>query len=334
MTSSIRLRAWLKLWRGEISEALRLAHDAERRTAETGECRWTPFESPLLQLIGSSISGDAVATDRAMARLARQMGRPDSDLGASRNPWLMVSQLGEVEPNGVVNAWRSGYRMPGARANLVLGRDAAAAEIAASIATDKFLSFDCAVADVARPFARGMAAALRQRWAEAAHEYHEALHAQERLPLTAFFGDARIHLACVTLALGDTAAARDLMMAVVQHVQMEHAPAVLLWEPRSMILPLVRLLPRQSPQREFAEAVFAAYDKRPVHGAETPGILTARELDVLQSLATGVPNAAVAVKLGISVHTVKRHVANILAKLDVGTRGEAVAVARKRGLAD
>jgi LuxR family maltose regulon positive regulatory protein len=246
----------------------------------------------------------------------------------------MVSQLGEGEPNGVVNAWRSGYRMPGARANLVLGRYAAAAEIASSIATDKFLSFDCAVADVARPFARGRVAALRQRWAEAAHEYHEALHEQQRLPLTAFFGDARIHLACVTLALGDTAAARDLMMAVVQHVQMEQAPAVLLWEPRSMILPLVRLLPRQSPQREFAQAVLAADDKRPVHGAETPGILTARELDVLHSLATGVPNAAVAVKLGISVHTVKRHVANILAKLDVGTRGEAVAVARKRGLAD
>jgi LuxR family maltose regulon positive regulatory protein len=53
------------------------------------------------------------------------------------------------------------------------------------------------------------------------------------------------------------------------------------------------------------------------------GPLTARELEVLARIAAGDSNKLVARALDLSLHTVKRHVANILAKLDVATRAQA-----------
>ena len=53
--------------------------------------------------------------------------------------------------------------------------------------------------------------------------------------------------------------------------------------------------------------------------------LTKRELAVLESVARGNTNRAVAVELSISVETVRSHVSHILAKLGTPTRGGAVA---------
>jgi LuxR family maltose regulon positive regulatory protein len=60
--------------------------------------------------------------------------------------------------------------------------------------------------------------------------------------------------------------------------------------------------------------------------------LTARELDVLRLLATGASNGAIAEALVISIGTAKKHVNNILAKLDVHSRTEAALWAREHGL--
>jgi DNA-binding NarL/FixJ family response regulator len=60
--------------------------------------------------------------------------------------------------------------------------------------------------------------------------------------------------------------------------------------------------------------------------------LTPREVQVLELLAEGLANKAIADRLGISDQTVKFHVAAILAKLGVANRTEAVRVAVRRGL--
>jgi len=60
--------------------------------------------------------------------------------------------------------------------------------------------------------------------------------------------------------------------------------------------------------------------------------LSPRELQVLAMLAEGVANKTIAWKLGISEHTVKFHVASIMAKLNAGTRTEAVTQGIRRGL--
>lgn len=58
---------------------------------------------------------------------------------------------------------------------------------------------------------------------------------------------------------------------------------------------------------------------------------TARELDVLQLLAEGLTNRAIAGRLGISEHTVKFHINAILKKLDAQSRTEAVVTATRLG---
>jgi LuxR family transcriptional regulator, maltose regulon positive regulatory protein len=75
-------------------------------------------------------------------------------------------------------------------------------------------------------------------------------------------------------------------------------------------------------------AVAAGDDSPPVAplaGAFGAERLTSRELDVLARIAAGDSNKLIARAFDLSLHTVKRHVANILGKLGVDTRGQAAA---------
>jgi DNA-binding NarL/FixJ family response regulator len=60
--------------------------------------------------------------------------------------------------------------------------------------------------------------------------------------------------------------------------------------------------------------------------------LTPREVQVLELLAEGLPNKAIAARLGISDQTVKFHVSAICGKLGAANRTDAVRRAARRGL--
>ena len=70
---------------------------------------------------------------------------------------------------------------------------------------------------------------------------------------------------------------------------------------------------------------------QPTVGGATAG-LTARERQVLELVANGLPNKTIARKLGISEHTVKFHVGSVLGKLGAASRTEAVTLATRRGI--
>lgn len=78
----------------------------------------------------------------------------------------------------------------------------------------------------------------------------------------------------------------------------------------------------------FADALLPHVE--PFSGATEP--LTPRERDVLALLAEGLPNKLVADRLGITERTARYHVAQILAKLGVQSRTEAVVQAARLGL--
>jgi DNA-binding NarL/FixJ family response regulator len=83
------------------------------------------------------------------------------------------------------------------------------------------------------------------------------------------------------------------------------------------------------------ELALAALDRQaamPLPGSPEVDELTAREHEVLTLVAIGLTNKAIAQRLSISDHTVKFHVASLLAKLDAESRTEAVHVAARRGL--
>lgn len=64
--------------------------------------------------------------------------------------------------------------------------------------------------------------------------------------------------------------------------------------------------------------------------AEARALLTPREAQVLDAIADGLTNKAIARRLGISLHTVKFHVESVFRKLGASTRAEAVARATER----
>jgi len=128
-----------------------------------------------------------------------------------------------------------------------------------------------------------------------------------------------------------------------------HAPVYVLlsdsaWTPDALRLGVRALLARDASAAEIAAAVEAAAaglavlrpdelaPLLPAAAPAGPSHLTPRELEVLRMMAEGAANKAIAFALDISEHTVKFHVASILAKLDAGTRTEAVAIGLRRGL--
>jgi DNA-binding NarL/FixJ family response regulator len=67
-------------------------------------------------------------------------------------------------------------------------------------------------------------------------------------------------------------------------------------------------------------------------GDDTTEPLTPREVEVLELLAEGLPNKAIAARLGLSDQTVKFHVAAISGKLGASNRTDAVRRGVRRGL--
>lgn len=107
------------------------------------------------------------------------------------------------------------------------------------------------------------------------------------------------------------------------------------------------ILPRGAAANEIAAAVQGVaagfvvmrpeeWERPQARAAAQTGVagegLTARETEVLRMVASGESNKRIAYHLGISEHTVKFHVASILAKLGAGSRAEAVAIGIRRGL--
>lgn len=66
--------------------------------------------------------------------------------------------------------------------------------------------------------------------------------------------------------------------------------------------------------------------------ADSPGPLTPREREVLKLLAAGADTRCAAERLGVSPATIRNHVQNMLGKLGVHSRLQAVAYASARGL--
>jgi len=86
---------------------------------------------------------------------------------------------------------------------------------------------------------------------------------------------------------------------------------------------------------EDAFGRIAAADAASAPAADAEGnqaALTARERDVLEGLAQGLPNKTIAYDLGISPRTVEVHRANLMAKLDVRSLSDALRIAFAGGM--
>ena len=79
-------------------------------------------------------------------------------------------------------------------------------------------------------------------------------------------------------------------------------------------------------------AVVSSQRAQQAQAIEQDAALTPREIQVLSLLAEGASNKSIARRLGISVHTVKFHVASLLDKFEATGRTDAVAHALRLGV--
>ncbi len=140
--------------------------------------------------------------------------------------------------------------------------------------------------------------ALEGRWSEAAERWR-ALGAP--------------YEAALALVLGDTPASLREALAELRRIGAHGATPVVAARLRAQGVRAVARQPRAATRRN-------------------PAGLTARELEVLALLATGLQNREIASQLVVSPKTVEHHVSAILRKLEVPSRRDAAAAAPRLGL--
>jgi LuxR family maltose regulon positive regulatory protein len=196
-----------------------------------------------------------------------------------------------------------------ARAQVALAHTAAAAESLARL--------EASVGEEATSPVRGMLAAARGVVAEVSGDHRAAISALEEAVVAfarsgASFDAARVQIELagalhvsgdVSGAVREAKAAQEILRGLGARVEAERAGM------------LLRELERPIPST-----------------AGRPDGLTAREVAVLRLIAEGRSNQEVARALFVSEFTIKRHVANILTKLELRTRAAAAAYAARKGL--
>lgn len=143
-----------------------------------------------------------------------------------------------------------------------------------------------------------------------------ALMHAEQTGVAVYMGGAYVTLARVQAALGDAAAAETALARARSHAE------------RLQAAPLVRLIAAEVAQLHGASGNGQMRQVGPL----TVEALSERETEVLQLVAAGASNQAIAEQLVISVGTVKSHLNHILGKLAAQSRTEAVARARALGM--
>jgi DNA-binding NarL/FixJ family response regulator len=239
--------------------------------------------------------------------------------------------------------WRPRFQAQLRLSALLLGQLAAHAATAAGTERQELLGRGGQLAEVARlvweesgasgndgPEARAWAARveaelLRLRWLTGDDPGQDALVQawEEAVALFEAYGHAyetarsRARLAAVLAAGGDSRAEDEAEAAHEAASRLGARP--LLEELR----PLVR-----QPSGQAGRSTARGGAARPVEH------LTPREREILSLVALGRSNKQIGTQLFISAKTASVHVSNIMAKLGAAGRGEAVAVARQRGLLD
>jgi LuxR family maltose regulon positive regulatory protein len=95
------------------------------------------------------------------------------------------------------------------------------------------------------------------------------------------------------------------------------------------LMPLLEMHCSRFPQDDFAVGLLADFERRAAALQQSTSILSAREMDVLRLMASGLSNQEIADRLVVALSTVKSHVKSILMKLDAQNRTQAVARARE-----
>jgi LuxR family transcriptional regulator, maltose regulon positive regulatory protein len=313
--AALPVGAWAQFWRGRREPVQRMIERGEALHQQFGSMRLVAERLTQFRGLYLAASGQFDMAEMIMKGLIHALLQPEA--ATHRAVWLRAYQHGLAR-----FYWMSGKHEQ--------FRELAPALLAPRVAAEwEFL-------DSAIELVRGQLACLREDWrvAEASLAESIRIHARFRMPM--IYGDPRFNLAYVYLKQRDRTRYWAQFEPVLREVLDQDAVGLLLLEPRAAVSEMLEAVPaevRRTAQFETLLARLAAWNPDGAGAlAEATGplaVLSEREQEVLAQVAAGASNKHIARDLSLSLHTVKRHIANILDKLDCGSRGQAADLYRR-----
>lgn len=321
--------AWTQLWQGRFDAAERSIDVARSDERWLGQPRNLRIPILMFESVRSTMRGDLAGHGQAsLAMIA------DVDADPERRA-----------------TWRGVYLFNHGRASFALGDRAGLNEALEMLeATPHETEWPCM--RPARVGLRGMAAFEAGRLDEALALLTDAARESAELDTIALDATVRVTLARVRLRVGQVDAAWQGIAAMLDHARTSGEIGGLLVSGREACSELADapVPPEHAARKAWLRKLLAPADA-PVLDLPTPrssqaaytivaagtaernhaDVLTDREQEVLMLIAAGDSNKLIARALDLSPHTVKRHVANILDKLGLDSRGKAAAWHQARG---
>lgn len=320
-STPVVLGAWAALWQARRAGATQALQRAEQIQHSFGKVRYVLLDATHLQALLLAATGE---------------------FGAARHVLeALLTDLASGDAEGLRRVWQRPYRSVLAR-TLWMAQDGPGLAAQAVLLEGPLRHREWPLTTGAVDGVRGQAALLAGDLDAAQDALESAVAHHARFPAPAFYADPRLALAGVHLRRHDPARAWATVAPVLQEIARDGTPGRLLLEPASLVDSLLALCPAQTPQaaqvaglqQTLADwhmvAGHAAADAparvQPAALGRTGLRLTEREREVLDLVAQGLSNKVLARQLSLSAHTVKRHLANILDKLDCNNRAQAAAL--------
>jgi LuxR family maltose regulon positive regulatory protein len=311
------LQAWLLLWQGRADEAHRLMVEVRDDERWLGQPRSLRIPILAFFMAWHTLRGEAEAM-----RAAGQAMIDDVDSDPERRA-----------------SWRGVYLYNLGRMSDALGDgdglQHAVDQLAATPSTREWPYMRGA-----RLAIQGLAALRDGRLDEAQERLASALVDSAEIDTLSLDTTVRMALARLHLRRGDAPAAWTVLAPAVRQAREAGEPIGLLITGRTSCAALAAApAPQQfAAERDWLAGLLVEPPEPQAMAVSLEGLaapataipLTDREQEVLACIAAGDSNKLIARALDLSPHTVKRHVANILAKLALDSRGQAAAWHRER----
>ena len=313
------LQAWLLLWQGRADEAHRLMLEVRDDERWLGQPR-----SLRIPILAFFMAWHTLRGELGPMREAAQAMIDDVDSDPERRA-----------------SWRGVYLYNLGRMSAALGDEEglrqAVEQLAVTTATGEWPYMRGA-----RLAIQGLAASRGGRLDEARERLESALVDSAEVDTLSLDTTTRMALAGVHLRRGDPTAAWTVLAPAVQKAREAGEPVGLLLTGRNACAAMAAApapagleierdwLAGLLAERPATVVVAPAPESRTESAPAAATPLTDREQEVLACIAAGDSNKLIARALDLSPHTVKRHVANILAKLALDSRGQAAAWHRER----
>jgi len=185
---------------------------------------------------------------------------------------------------------------------------------------------------VARKLMRALIEMNEHKFGDAERTLQQGAAIEQKWPHAAVFGSVPVILAHLYLQQKRQEDAWAHFKPFLAQCEQRNMAGLILGE-TALAIPLLRLAIDKKSHADFAQRLLdqltVSDSPKPVAIPETGQTLTAREVEVLKLIAEGASNRVIANRLVISEHTVKVHITNIFAKLQVKSRTEAIARTRE-----